>query len=37
MLEPNFFDHTSVGLALAMLIALLVAGWLLMMTWKVTR
>ena len=36
-LQPTVFDHTSVGLTLAFLIALLVSGWALWFVWKATH
>ena len=35
-LQPTVFDHTSIGLTLAALIALLVSCWALWFIWKVT-
>lgn len=37
MPAPNFFDHTSLGLGLAVVVILAVDAWALWVIWKVTR
>lgn len=37
MLTPNWFDHTSLGLALATVALFALAAWALWFVWKVTH